>query len=226
MLFRSASFRTDANPNSAGLSGPATCPSCAPGDWQRPSSRWRACACRLLPEGECWGSLTTGCSIGIHCLSAPTCNWPGWSELARKSRSCQERRWEPWRGKSNNESGYTLRLAGGVPEWLKGADCKSVGLRLRWFESSLLHQQLRQLIPAAIEQSRGLHIRFRAGVAQLVELLPSKQNVASSSLVSRSSIFAVKGDSVVVAGALRRAVLSGVCSNVDRPVSIAHVAQW
>jgi hypothetical protein len=26
-----------------------------------------------------------------------------------------------------------------VPEWLKGADCKSVGLRLRWFESSLLH---------------------------------------------------------------------------------------
>lgn len=36
--------------------------------------------------------------------------------------------------------GYNLRLSGGVPEWLKGADCKSVGLRLRWFESSLLHQ--------------------------------------------------------------------------------------
>ena len=30
-------------------------------------------------------------------------------------------------------------FCGGVPEWLKGADCKSVGLRLRWFESSLLH---------------------------------------------------------------------------------------
>ena len=30
---------------------------------------------------------------------------------------------------------------GGVPEWLKGADCKSVGLRLRWFESSLLHHE-------------------------------------------------------------------------------------
>ena len=28
---------------------------------------------------------------------------------------------------------------GEVPEWLKGADCKSVGLRLRWFESNLLH---------------------------------------------------------------------------------------
>ena len=35
---------------------------------------------------------------------------------------------------------YSSRFAGGVPEWLKGADCKSVGLRLRWFESSLLHQ--------------------------------------------------------------------------------------
>ena len=36
---------------------------------------------------------------------------------------------------------YSLGFAGGVPEWLKGADCKSVGLRLRWFESSLLHQR-------------------------------------------------------------------------------------
>ena len=36
---------------------------------------------------------------------------------------------------------YSLQVRlGGVPEWLKGADCKSVGLRLRWFESSLLHQ--------------------------------------------------------------------------------------
>ena len=35
---------------------------------------------------------------------------------------------------------YSEVRRGGVPEWLKGADCKSVGLRLRWFESSLLHQ--------------------------------------------------------------------------------------
>ena len=28
---------------------------------------------------------------------------------------------------------------GGVPEWLKGADCKSAGSRLRWFESNPLH---------------------------------------------------------------------------------------
>ena len=31
-------------------------------------------------------------------------------------------------------------LFGGVPEWLKGADCKSAGARLRWFESNPLHQ--------------------------------------------------------------------------------------
>src|SRR5208283_5579472 len=30
---------------------------------------------------------------------------------------------------------------GGVPEWLKGTDCKSVGARLRWFESNPLHQR-------------------------------------------------------------------------------------
>ena len=27
---------------------------------------------------------------------------------------------------------------GGVPEWLKGTDCKSVGGSLRWFESNPL----------------------------------------------------------------------------------------
>ncbi len=26
-----------------------------------------------------------------------------------------------------------------MPEWLKGADCKSAGLRLRWFEPSPAH---------------------------------------------------------------------------------------
>ncbi|CAH2599892.1 protein of unknown function [Rhodovastum atsumiense] len=26
-----------------------------------------------------------------------------------------------------------------MPEWLKGTDCKSVGARLRWFESNPLH---------------------------------------------------------------------------------------
>src|SRR5882724_373579 len=81
---------------------------------------------------------------------------------------------------------YILRLAGGVPEWLKGADCKSVGLRLRWFESSLLHHGGCSVLKVPVALISGWQARFRAGVAQLVELLPSKQNVASSSLVSRS----------------------------------------
>ncbi len=49
-----------------------------------------------------------------------------------------------WRGPAQRRDMhgvlYSAVRRGGVPEWLKGADCKSVGLRLRWFESSLLHQ--------------------------------------------------------------------------------------
>ena len=29
---------------------------------------------------------------------------------------------------------------GQIPEWPNGADCKSAGLRLRWFESIFAHQ--------------------------------------------------------------------------------------
>ncbi len=87
-----------------------------------------------------------------------------------------------------------------MPEWLKGADCKSVGLRLRWFESSLLHQAFSRVRAAARSQkkaaARNFGARFSAGVAQLVELLPSKQNVASSSLVSRSIVTRFNGAQV------------------------------
>lgn len=31
-------------------------------------------------------------------------------------------------------------MIGGVPEWPNGADCKSAGLYLRWFESIRPHQ--------------------------------------------------------------------------------------
>ena len=30
---------------------------------------------------------------------------------------------------------------GQIPEWPNGADCKSAGLRLRWFESIFAHKQ-------------------------------------------------------------------------------------
>jgi hypothetical protein len=124
---------------------------------------------------------------------------------------------------------YTLRLAGGVPEWLKGADCKSVGLRLRWFESSLLHHgglaevgakifgRIKAVVPAPSSSS--------AGVAQLVELLPSKQNVASSSLVSRSRLASLVDCRVRWIRRGRRS-RQWFAQHARKPVLIAHVAQW
>src|ERR1700674_3157748 len=71
--------------------------------------------------------------------------------------------------------GGIIALAGEVPEWTKGADCKSAGLCLRRFESFPLHQY---------NDGFGMG---RAGIAQLVEREPSKLGVAGSSPVSRSS---------------------------------------
>ena len=51
-------------------------------------------------------------------------------------------------------------FAGGVPEWLKGADCKSVGLRLRRFESYPLHQDSARAL-----EFRQLRATGNAGVA-------------------------------------------------------------
>ena len=90
-----------------------------------------------------------------------------------------------------------------MPEWLKGTDCKSVAERLRRFKSFSIH-------PLAPEG------RFAgppgpghpAGVAQLVERQPSKLNVASSNLVSRSTLF--DGLRVFRSGKLRAGVAQQV----------------
>ena len=37
-----------------------------------------------------------------------------------------------------------LKGKGWIPEWPNGADCKSAGLRLRWFESISTHRGHRQ----------------------------------------------------------------------------------
>ena len=34
---------------------------------------------------------------------------------------------------------YMVGMAGRLPKWPTGADCKSAGLRLRWFESITYH---------------------------------------------------------------------------------------
>ena len=57
----------------------------------------------------------------------------------------------------------TIEFFGGVPEWLKGADCKSVGLRLHWFESSPLHQFLVEEFEDAVA---GIDAQCSAGVVQ------------------------------------------------------------
>ena len=56
-----------------------------------------------------------------------------------------------------------------MSEWLKEADCKSAGVRLRWFEPTLAH-----------------HLIMKAGVAQWLEPYPSKVVVVSSNLITRS----------------------------------------
>src|SRR4029077_782519 len=63
---------------------------------------------------------------------------------------------------------------GGVPEWLKGADCKSVGLRLRWFESNLLHQSTNRTAPIRRPRFTIKRRWLEAGVVQWQNLsLPS-----------------------------------------------------
>ena len=78
---------------------------------------------------------------------------------------------------------------GGVAEWLKATDCKSV---------LLTSTKVRILPPppvwggAFLAPSLGCaNLGACAGVAQLVELQFSKLNVASSSLVARSKLLKV-----------------------------------
>ena len=64
-------------------------------------------------------------------------------------------------------SGHSRRVSGEVPEWPKGADCKSAGVSLRRFESSPLHPRhmlagIAQLARASAFQAegRGFESRF------------------------------------------------------------------
>ena len=86
-------------------------------------------------------------------------------------------------------------ISGGVPEWPKGTDCKSVVIRLRRFKSSPLHQTramtegapFRRCDMAVGDSATVRGLRRWAGIAQRLEHQPSKLRVASSNLVSRSN---------------------------------------
>ena len=62
-------------------------------------------------------------------------------------------------------------IYGKIPEWPNGADCKSAGLRLRWFESISSHF----MTPVGVANLRALPERVAsercifAEVAQLIE---------------------------------------------------------
>jgi hypothetical protein len=73
-----------------------------------------------------------------------------------------------WRDSSGKRL-WCLGSRGEVPEWPKGADCKSAGYA---FEGS----------------NPSLSTILLAGIAQLVEREPSKLGVAGSSPVSRSNL--------------------------------------
>ena len=85
----------------------------------------------------------------------------------KRVQNCpRQKKWGESDGRAEAFAGET-KENGQIPEWPNGADCKSAGLRLRWFESIFAHVEI-------------------AEVAQLIEHQPSKLRVASLSLVFRS----------------------------------------
>jgi hypothetical protein len=61
---------------------------------------------------------------------------------------------------------------GQMPEWLKGADCKSAGFGLRRFESFSAHHFSSEKGEPEIEKQNGslIGVKSRAGVAQLARV--------------------------------------------------------
>ena len=54
-------------------------------------------------------------------------------------------------------------LLGQIPEWPNGADCKSAGLRLRWFESIFAHKQINSCLLSCGSSSVDRALAFQAG---------------------------------------------------------------
>jgi hypothetical protein len=112
-----------------------------------------------------------------------------WGVLRRAAASSRPSRWPRWRSSTvehlicnqavvgsipiasfEDAVGRTARRTSGeVPEWPKGADCKSAGVSLRRFESSPLHTEERRARPSstAIEDETTVQ-EVDAGIAQLV----------------------------------------------------------
>jgi hypothetical protein len=76
---------------------------------------------------------------------------------------------------------------GGIPERSKGTDCKSVAISFEGSNPSPSTDAPSRCHDQAQRQPMNTLIRTHAGVAQLVELQPSKLDVAGSRPVSRSA---------------------------------------
>jgi hypothetical protein len=97
-------------------------------------------------------------------------------------------------------------LIGEVPEWLKGTDCKSVGLRLRRFESFPLHHF----------DLQGLKFdNLRAGVAQLARVSAFQaEGCGFETRLPLQSLLSSESGLLEKMTAWVKAELSGPCSSV------------
>ena len=83
-----------------------------------------------------------------------------------------------------NQDGETG--SGGVPERPKGADCKSAGIRLRWFESTPLHQESSEA-PARGNSSVGRASAFQAECRGFESRFPLNRRTGESALLAQSA---------------------------------------
>ena len=88
-----------------------------------------------------------------------------------------------------------VKLFGWLPEWTNGADCKSAGARLRWFESITTHFTQWLCGNSSVDRAlafqaggRGFEPRFPLSCcySSVVEHFLGKEEVTSSNLVNSS----------------------------------------
>jgi hypothetical protein len=65
---------------------------------------------------------------------------------------------------------YMVGLAGRLPKWPTGADCKSAGLRLRWFESITYHHpEIPRRAAVLLHAINGSPYGFACGWGEVVD---------------------------------------------------------
>ena len=72
----------------------------------------------------------------------------------------------------------SVTYCGHIPEWPNGADCKSAGFRLRWFESICAHNFRTFCGSSSVDRA----LAFQAGGRGFEPRLPLKKNRSFASL--------------------------------------------